>query len=171
MANLEERGSRPLIRSRIRQGIRAGSHLYAIHAQLEAEFGNDNNRIGGLAPSVITRMLNQEANRQDVIDRIAARNKTERTNMHSLVGCGRGEIVQTRITISWFDEAAGRTRTFGHTTTLRNQGRIMDILNPAIREAVEEATNRGYTPPHITSSMIAGSTRYRIEYVECVGRA
>lgn len=168
MSDFTETAYRPLIRSRIRTMVRAGFSRGQIRDALENQFGTNDNRIGGLAPSNVTRMINQESNRQDVIDRINAKDKTKRTNLHSLIGCGKGETIQTRISVIWFDPAAGRERSFGHTTTLRNQGRLMDILNPAIREAVDEATGKGYVAPHITSSMLSGSTRYRIEYVECV---
>lgn len=148
--------------------VRGGFSVGEIREALEDEFGNNTNRIGGLAPSQVTRMINQENNRRDVIGKINAKDFRDRTNLHSLVGCAKGEVIQTRITISWFDEAAGRVRHFGHTTTLKGTGRMMDILNPALQEAVDDAIARGYAAPHITSGMRSGGTTYRLEYVECV---
>lgn len=168
MADLTEYTFRPFFRSRIRSAVRGRETDQQIRNSLLPWYNAETNRYAGLAPSVITRMINQERGRHTVIERIEKRDKRQRTNLHSLLGCGRGEIIQTRITIQWRDERTGTIRHFGHTTTLANQGRLMDILNPALAEAVSDAIGRGYTPPGITSSMLTGSTRYRIEYIECV---
>lgn len=135
---------------------------------LETHFLDDSGQFRGVSRSAVARMVTQETTRQNVIGRIEQRDKRERTNLHALVGCGRGEVVQARITLHWADPDTGVGRTFGHTTTLQNRGRLMDILNAALREAADDAIGRGYQAPHITSSMIAGSTRYRLEYIECV---
>lgn len=170
MASFADRGTfRPFIRGFIRQGIRQGESPQSLIDQLRTDYEDERGYIGGIAPSSVQRIANQEARRQYVIDRIEAMDKRRRTNLHAIVGCGKGEIIQTRISIQWRDEQTGTIRHFGHTTTLANTGRLMDILNPALAEAVQTAIGRGYSPPGITSSMLTGSTRYRLEYVECVG--
>lgn len=170
MADLTEYTFRPFFRSRIRSAVRGRETDQQIRQSLLPWYNPDTNRYAGLAPSVITRMINQERGRHTIIRRLEQMDKRQRTNLHALVGCGRGEIVQTRITIQWRDPATGAIRHYGHTTTLATQGRLMDILNPALAEAITDATGRGYTPPAITSSMLSGDTRYRLEYIECVKR-
>lgn len=166
--DLAESGVRPALRSFIRQQVRQGRSVTEIRDALELRFGGDDGRIGRIAPTFVTRMIQQESRRQQIISRLERQDKTRRTNLHTIVGCGAGETIQTRITLHWHDPQTERDVVYGHTTTLRNQGRLMDILNPAIREAIMDAIGRGYTPPNITSSMLTGGTRYRIEYVECV---
>lgn len=168
MADLTEFTFRPNIRSFIRAGVRSSMTRDQILGGLEDRFLSENGDFRGVSRSQVQRMIGQEMNRQSVIDRINRRDFRERTNLHSLVGCGAGETIQARITLNWRDEETGVHRQYGHTTTLGNSGRFMDILNAALREAMEDARSRGYTPPHITSSMLAGTTRYRLEYVECV---
>lgn len=170
MANFTEYTFRPFFRSRIRARVRAGETPQQIRAGLDPWYNAETNRYGGLAPSTITRMINQESERQGVIDRLERMSKRRNTNLHSLLGCGRGEIIQARVTIQWVDESTGAIRHFGHTGTLANQGRLMDILNPFLADAVNDARRRGYNPVGITSSMLEGSTRYRLEYIECVSK-
>lgn len=161
MAKSRSLGFLPLLRSHVREGVRAGSTRDSILSSAEERFP-------AATEGQITRMIRQEAARQDAVDRIMSRDLRRRTNMHAIVGCGAGETVRARITVTWTDPQTGVTRTYGHTTTLANQGRMMDILNPAIAEVLENARGHGYQPPHITSSMQSGSTRWRLEYVECV---
>jgi hypothetical protein len=168
VADLTEVTFRPNIRSFIRAGVRSSMTRDQILDGLEDRFLDENGTFRGVSRQAVNRMIGQETDRQGVIDRINRRDFRERTNLHSLVGCGAGETIQTRISLTWRDTETGVQRTYGHTTTLDNSGRFMDILNKALREAMDDARNRGYTPPHITSSMLAGSTRYRLEYVECV---
>lgn len=168
MASFKEVGFRPFIRSRIRQGIRAGLSPAQIMTNLEADFQDAYGQIGGVPRGIVSRMIGQESRRQGVIQRLENMPKGKRTNLHAIVGCGAGEVIQTNLSIFWKDPATGKIRQFNHTTTLANQGRLQDILNPAIAEAIADAVGRGYTVPSITSSMLSGSTRYRLNYVECV---
>lgn len=168
MPDFTEPTFRPNIRSFIRAGIRAGWGRDQIREGLEDRFLSEDGTFRGVTANAVGRMITQEQNRQSSIDRLYRRPLTSRTNLHAIVGCGRGEVVQARISLTWPEAGTGRQRTYGYTTTLDNTGRVMDILNKALREAMEDARGRGYTPEHVTSSMLTGSTRYRLEYLECV---
>lgn len=161
MAKSRQLGLAPLIRSRVRSGIRAGLGESAILSDVEGAFP-------AATEGSIRRIISQEASRQDAVDRIMAKDFRRRTNIHAIVGCGRGEQVRARITVTWTDPETGDSRTYGHTTILQNQGVMSHILNSAIQEVIDDAIGRGYQPPRITSGMTGGRQYYRLEYVECV---
>lgn len=161
MAKSRRLGLTPMIRSRVRAGIRAGLGESAILSDVEGAYPN-------ATEGSIRRIISQETTRQSAVDRIMSKDFRRRTNLHSIVGCGKGEQVRARITVTWVDPATGESRTYGHTTILQNQGVMSHILNSAIQEVLDDATGRGYQPPRITSGMTGGHTFYRLEYVECI---
>lgn len=158
----------PMLRSRARYGVRIGRSKSEIIDSILDEFPTIATGEAVTRPGTVTRIVNDEFRRQSVIDRIQAMDKRRRTNLHTLVGCGAGKTIRSRITITFPDPHTGEQKTFGHTTTLKNQGRLMDILNSAIQDVINVAGSRGYTLPQITSSMTGGKAFYRLEYVECV---
>jgi hypothetical protein len=163
---------RPLVpvRSLIRSMARQDRPKSAIRDAVMDRVAIDGSLPDWLTPTRLTRIINQEVDRQDAVSKIEKMPKRQRTNLHSLVGCGRGETIQTRITLQWRDPTTQAMVFWGHTTTLQNQGRLMDIINAALAEAIADRIGRGYNTPTITSSMLSGDTRYRLEYVECVSR-
>src|SRR5690348_10742672 len=131
MADFTQHGFAPVIRSEIRADISSGMSTSDVYQAIATRWEDSSGYIGGLSPSAVRRMITQENARQTAVDRLEQMDKRRVTNLHALLGCGKGQVIQTRITIQWYDEQTGRTRTFGHTTTLGNQGRLMDLLNPA----------------------------------------
>lgn len=168
MADFTQEEFRPFIRSRIRQWIRAGSSPGDIIADLQDRHGGANGWIGGIPPSEVQTMIGQETRRQSVIGVLQALPKRTPVNLHARLRCGRGQYVQSRITLQWYDERDDRIRTYGFTTTLANQGRLQDILNAALATGIGQAAEHKYEIPNITSSMTGGANRYNIEYIECV---
>lgn len=161
MARKRSLSNNPMVRGMIRSGVRAGQSLATIEQNVQASFP-------GITPGTISRIHSQESTRQAAVDRIMAKDFRRRTNLHAIVGCGKGESIRARIVVQWRDSQTGDTRRYGQTLELRKTGVLGSILNEAIGSVLQDATGRGYKPPQVYSSDRTGSTTYRIEYVECV---
>lgn len=168
MANFHEVAFRPIIRSRIRALIRAGSSRQGILNELQDEFYNESGTYAGVTANQVGRMISQETRRQTNVDRVMAMAKSRVTNLHALLQCNAGQTIQAGVSLRFTDELTGIEKAFSFSGSLGNQGKLQDLLNPLLRAGVEEARGRGYTLQNITSSMTSGSLSYRINYLECV---
>lgn len=173
MARPNEVGIRPLIRSVIRQGVRGGQTPDAIRSELTLRYETEDGRIGGLADSVITRMINQERGRNEVVNRLFSQIRDEglraKRNIHALVGCGAGERVQAGVAIRFYEAVQERYVNYYVTVPVTvTQGRGQDVLNAILRSAIDAAMRDNYHPGSITSSMTSGRTGYTLNYLECV---
>lgn len=152
----------PMVRALVRGGVREGIGREATLDRVAESFPNANR-------SAVSRLFSVETNRQSYVDRIMSRDKRRNVDLRKVLQCPAGSTgIRVRITVHYTDETTGNHRQFGHTTTLQPRGRLADLLNPALAEAVVEAQGMGYQIPTVTSAMTSGGTHYRLEYAECV---
>ena len=149
------------MRSRVREGIRGGLSGAQIADSVAELFA-------GFRPSLVAQTITEERRRQRVIDNIMSHDKRKVLDIRSALKCPKSTAsIRTHITLRYIDQSTGLERRYFHITTLTGQGRLSDQLNTAIREASQDATNRGYTPPRITSANVTGLPSFRINYIEC----
>lgn len=162
MAKARRMAANPVIRGRIRLGVRQGKTNAEIYASVSADFPS-------ASPSAIGRETNNERARQQAVDTVTAADKRRTIDLGATLRCPKStNRVRVRITITWTDPKTGETHTFGDTVEIGSKGRLADLLNDALNQVMASARSRGYQPQNVTSASTSGRARYRIEYLECI---
>ncbi len=151
----------PAIRGLVRAGIRAGRAAADIVSDVLSSFSR-------IRRSTVERLVREESDRQDIVDRVMARDKRRSIDLGELAGCPPGTTqVRIGVTIEWYDAREGAWHRWGDSYVAPSRGRLASIINDVLSRSLDAARGKGYSPPNVTSAMTSGRTRYRIDYVQC----
>ncbi len=151
-----------VVRGMVREGVRRGDSRADIIADVRDRFPSQTARGIGL-------LVTQETRRQNAVDALRDSDKRRTLDPVRLLGCPPGaSSLRMSITIIARDPQTGVTRTYTTTVMTPSTGRTADVLNNAIGQAVDAATQSGSPIPRPTSAQTTGPLSYRINYVDCL---
>lgn len=149
---------RGFVRALVREGIAPST----IRARTRAAFAHE-------TPRVIAATVREERQRQDIADAVMSADKRRSVDLGAFAGCPASATeVRIGVTISYVDPHTGAERTRSDSYITRRAGRLADLLNSVLGQAISSAGARGSPTPDVTSAMTSGRTSYVVDYVRCV---